>query len=404
MAVCFLVLAIGGLILWVLVSELSSGGGKDDKIQDVPGMEVRVRKITVDDLPAKQIEVKGPFPLQAYNETVGFVVSVFDNTDDKLHPVLSVVEAFQEPYTLAYDSRAKVGEVLPGTGLHPYTPIGLFIPNIMLGPHGGHREFLVVVRLVDVHTKVIIVNGRVLEGKDGVYWTGTCGFTCSLGKRGYIEFHQRRRELRSVIIRLAAAVAVADGYLEAGEIQVIRQKIEKWVEKAESAYDGLGETQREESYKAIVAHALNDAMADQIDTDALLNRLRHEEDQKLWYEILELCFDVMAADGIADVDELGLLREIGDASEIDARDIEKLRDRKIIDLKNTNTVKTPIEELLGIAPDWDPAIIKCHLRKEYRKWNSRLNTVSEGKARQNAQNMLNIIGEAYKDYTSSENS
>ena len=207
-----------------------------------------------------------------------------------------------------------------------------------------------------------------------------------------------------MIIRLAAAVAVADGYLEAGEIQVIRQKIEKWVEKAESAYDGLGETQREESYKAIVAHALNDAMADQIDTDALLNRLRHEEDQKLWYEILELCFDVMAADGIADVDELGLLREIGDASEIDARDIEKLRDRKIIDLKNTNTVKTPIEELLGIAPDWDPATIKCHLRKEYRKWNSRLNTVSEGKARQNAQNMLNIIGEAYKDYTSSENS
>ncbi|MYC03163.1 MAG: hypothetical protein F4120_07845 [Rhodothermaceae bacterium] len=119
MAVCFLVLAIGGLILWVLVSELSSGGGKYDKIQDVPGMEVRVRKITVDDLPAKQIEVKGPFPLQAYNETVGFVVSVFDNTDDKLHPVLSVVEAFQEPYTLAYDSRVKVGEVLPGTGLHP---------------------------------------------------------------------------------------------------------------------------------------------------------------------------------------------------------------------------------------------------------------------------------------------
>ncbi len=83
----------------------------------MPRMDVRVREVTADDLVAKQIEVKGPFPFEAYGEAAGLIVSVFDCTGDELHPVLSAVEAFQEPYTIAYDDRVKVGDISPGTGL-----------------------------------------------------------------------------------------------------------------------------------------------------------------------------------------------------------------------------------------------------------------------------------------------
>lgn len=72
-----------------------------------------------------------------------------------------------------------------------------------------------------------------------------------------------------------------------------------------------------------------------------------------WYEALELCIDVMAADGIADIDELHILRKIGDASGIDAKEIQKLRDQKIVDLEIRNQEQTPIEELMGIDADWD---------------------------------------------------
>lgn len=153
----------------------------------------------------------------------------------------------------------------------------------------------------------------------------------------------------------------------------------------------------------MVRRALTKAQDHQINTDELLNRLRRHGDQKLWYEVLELCIDVMAADGIADIDELHILRKIGDASGIDAKEIQKLRDQKIVDLEIRNQGQTPIEELLGIDADWDLAKIQRHLRREYKKWNGRLNMVSEGKARQNAQIMLNRIGEAYKDYTSQKN-
>lgn len=415
MMIFLIVVAVFVIIIWVILSsaeEASSGNdakegytpNKEIRIQDAACMEVRVREVTVDGLAAKQIEVKGPFPFEAYGETVGFIVSVFDCTDDKLHPVLSVLEAFQEPYTIAYDSRVKVGDVSPGTGLHPWAPIGAFIPEIMVGPYGGYRQFVAVVRLVDVHAAVIIRNGSVVEGRHGIFWTGKARFSCSLGENGYVKLEEKRRRLQSAIVRIAAAVAMTDGVIDSEEIQVVQKKIEQWIERAELSYDGLTETQRKRSYKGIAKRALNEAVTNQIDTDALLNRLRHHGDQRLWYEVLELCFDVMAADGVADLDELRILRKIGDASGIDAKEIAKLRDRKIVDLEIKNQVKTPIEELLGIDANWDQAKIKRHLQKEYQKWNGRLNTVSEGKARQNAQSMLNMIGEAYKDYASQKKS
>ena len=120
MAVCFLIIAVGGVIVWLIVAGLSGENDKEEEILETPDMEARVRETTANDRPAKQIEVRGPFPFQAYGEKVGFIVSVFDDTDDEFHPVISVVEAFQEPYSLAYDSRVKVGFIPPGTGLETW--------------------------------------------------------------------------------------------------------------------------------------------------------------------------------------------------------------------------------------------------------------------------------------------
>ena len=372
----------------------------EDDAQMSSAMEVRVRETSQHDLPMRLIEVQGVFPFEAYYETVGFFVSVFDCIDDDLHPVFSTLEAFQEPDTIAYGSREEVGDISPGDYYPTWTPIGAFIPEIMLGAYGGHRQLMAVVRLVDVHANVRVEGGRIADGTRGIFWTGTFEFTCSLGESGYVDlYYQERRELQSVVVELAVAVAIADGTLDSEEIDVVQQKIEKWIEKAESVYDASNQIQQRSSYTAIVEDALDKARINQIDTDALLNRLRRDGDRKLWYEVIELCYDVMAADAIADVGELRILCEISDASGIDAREIEKLRDRKIVGLKIKKRVKISASELLGIDESWDQTRIKRHLRREYSKWNSRLNTVPEGKARQNAQSMLDMIGEAYKSYT-----
>ncbi len=51
------------------------------------------------------------------------------------------------------------------------------------------------------------------------------------------------------------------------------------------------------------------------------------------------------------IDELHILRKIGDASGIDAKEIQKLRDQTIVDIEIKNQRQTPIEELPGIDAD-----------------------------------------------------
>ncbi len=363
-------------------------------------MKIRVRRVHMDEVhDARQIEVKGAFPYQAYYETVGFIVSVFDCTGNDLHPVLSALETFQEVYTIAYESRIKVGDISPGDYVHTWMPIGLFVPDAILGPHGGMRNLMSIVRLVNVHSDVTVFKGVVVEGESGVYWAGSTKFRCSLGKNGYIGLAQKRHELQSVIIELAAAVAIADGTLDSDEIKVVQRKIENWIEKSESFFDGLNEEKRRKSYKQFVDHALDKATSHQIDINTLLEHLSRAEDQKIWYEAIELCYDVMAADGEANPEELRILRRMSNVSGINPKEIAKIHDRKIINLAITHQEETPIEELLGIDPNWNPSEIKDYLRDEYRKWNGRLNTVPPGKSRENAQNMLDIISEAYEKYS-----
>ena len=57
-----------------------------------------------------------------------------------------------------------------------------------------------------------------------------------------------------------------------------------------------------------------------------------------------------------------------------------------------------MESVLGINPDWNKEKIKTHLNKEFKKWNSRYQNLSEGKERENAQFMLDCIAEARKKY------
>ena len=106
----------------------------------------------------------------------------------------------------------------------------------------------------------------------------------------------------------------------------------------------------------------------------------------------------MAADGAVDAEELKVINKVSDALELDFDEIEKMRDQKIVSLGASLDSQASIEEILGIEADWSSDKIKRHLRMEFQKWNDRLNTLSEGEERDNAQQMLDLIADARKKY------
>ena len=64
-----------------------------------------------------------------------------------------------------------------------------------------------------------------------------------------------------------------------------------------------------------------------------------------------------------------------------------------------NRLASPaIEDLLSIDLEWSHEQIREYLRREFAKWNARLNTMAEGPDRDHAQYMLDKIGEARIKY------
>ena len=63
-----------------------------------------------------------------------------------------------------------------------------------------------------------------------------------------------------------------------------------------------------------------------------------------------------------------------------------------------NVDDADIDTLLGIDPSLSKKEKCKKITKEYAKWNSRLNSLAEGKQKENAQRMLELIPKARKKY------
>ena len=111
---------------------------------------------------------------------------------------------------------------------------------------------------------------------------------------------------------------------------------------------------------------------------------------------MELCYEVMAADGVAEIKELKVIREIGDILNIDANEIEKMRDKNLVNLSTDSITSPSVEDVLGIDKNWPKDKIKEQLTSEFKKWNSRMTSLPEGDEKSNAQSMLNKIADLRK--------
>ena len=117
------------------------------------------------------------------------------------------------------------------------------------------------------------------------------------------------------------------------------------------------------------------------------------------FGLVELCLDVMAADGEADKEELKQISQIAKMIGVDYEEIKKMKDKRLIKLDPNATSNASPEETLGIDPEWDKQKINAHILNEYSKWNGRLNSLPEGTERENAQKMLDLLAEARKKYS-----
>ena len=144
--------------------------------------------------------------------------------------------------------------------------------------------------------------------------------------------------------------------------------------------------------------AYAEAKSGNLEINGAVDRLNEIADTPQKYEAIELCFEVMAADGVVDENEIKIIKSIAEGLDLDSDEIERLRDAHLINLNISTGKQASIETILHMDPGWSKNAIKNHLRTEFAKWNNRLNTLGHGKERENAQNMLDAISQARRKY------
>jgi len=343
----------------------------------------------------KSIELKGLFPVSVKLD-VAFIISIFDITDGyKVRkPVLSSIDIFQEPESIVFQHQADFGEMTPNYGYPSWSRISGVIPETLQTPIGGKRKLEILLRLIDVNNKPDINHGFYDPKGPKALWVTRLEFFYTFEGRGYEEEAEDKDHSRSLSVKVGMAVAMADGSLDDSEGEVLKSFVKKAI--APFADDKKDYLKGIYNDAMLVAHTA--AKNGELSLSELTTELNEIADISSKYETIELCFDVMAADGVADANELKMIRRVADALELDLDEIEKMRDRKIVGLETNLGEQANIEDILGIEPDWSEAQIKQHLLTEFTKWNNRLNALSEGGERNNAQQMLDLVAEARKKY------
>lgn len=394
---------IACVVITVILSLLNASG--DNSYDGTSGQfpsqmnefEVRLKSGQMDDEPhlyLKDIEARGEFPVRWAVEG-GVLITAFDTTDEDPQPVLAVFEALQEEDTIAFKQQHAVGALQPGYGFTDWVGIGNIIPDLLQTPYAGLRQLTVQVFLIDMNNPPPTQYGGVDVDHPGVLWGQVLKWRQVFDGVGYLEASENADECRGLTIHIAMAVAMADGTLDDREGYTIQAYIKRFLAS-------IDDKEARERAKKLFNQALREANVaagdGRLDLERYTSRLNEIADLTAKYETIKLCFDVMAADGIADPEELKQIRTVASSLDLDFDEVERMRDAAVLDLRTPSSKQASLEDLLGVDLSWDKSRIQEHIESEFLKWNGRLSAMRDPDKRAQAQRMIDLCAKAQTKY------
>lgn len=401
----FIVLAVGWYLFWTLVGTgakavgaaaktASSGGSFADNFSN--NFQFKVEKLPDSESP--DLDVFGIYgkgsPEISTSSPVVFIFKLIDKETSL--PIISTFENTSEADSRVFEHSIELGD-LNGQYFPKWARLSALIPSSLVGPHKGTRQLELKCYIWYQSLKPSFVNGWLPEGSDfkGGINVINHEFSFLLSNPGYMEENEERLKIQVASIKLAISIALADGSLDKSE----GNEIKSWIKKI---VDSSLEEEKQKIKLALnnsLEEGFNEIQAGSINIENICNEILDIGSKADKYDLLELCLDVMAADGEADANELKQISEISSFIGIDYEEVTRLKDKRIIKLEPGSISSSGLEELLGIDLNWSKEEINKHILKQYSKYNARLNTVSEGQERENTQNMLDKIAEARQKYS-----
>ena len=397
----FIIVAVG---YYIVMSILGAGAravgrgvkkvvtGKDTYFGP-PQVKFVDEKLEGTDIVFKKVMFRGNISVPR-SMNVASSISAFDATDgdDNLQILISMVEQAQEPETICFGMMNNIGQVNEGDSFTDWVQLGAIAPDLVQGPKSGTRTIKVVLRLFNANNPPDIRAGFSDGGE--TFLVEVLEFDHHFTEKGYEEAAQDREEAQALSLKIGVAVAMADGSLDDAEGEILKN----WIVREVSAYSDDKQKRLKKMFNESLKEGFAQAQSGNLALSPLVDRLAEIGEKKTKYDAVELCFDVMAADGVADPEEMVVIRKVADALGLDMDEIEKMREGVTLNLSTSLTSEEGLEALVGIEDGWSIDQKKKHIRSEFQKWSNRLNSLPEGDERDAAQNMLDNLSTLKKKY------
>jgi len=267
----------------------------------------------------------------------------------------------------------------------------VFFPLFMLAPaKGGTQAIVAELHLFSEEPDIPrFNNGKLVQGGTKQRTLTASNVVQFSRGAGYLGEEKNRRAAAEATIRLGMAIAISDGSMDASAKVALKRWAKKYVA---STMDHVSEKNLVNKY---LAYAVKDAAAGILLIDNCLTQLNNVGSENALLSAVELCSEIVVANGDVDKHAMQLFYKI-----VSGLNISEEQGKLFLDKKNS-TGATKIEsrrnpayeKLLGLTKDMPLAEIKKKLTDEFRKWNSRA-AHSDAGLRARAEEMLLLIGEA----------
>lgn len=310
-----------------------------------------------------------------------FEIRLTDITKGKYRPLISASDRCQERNSSVFELRCPIGRPIPpGTIITTWTPIGQVPVDVLGFPFRGKRKILVelilrnlldnrIVALAQSHLKLIS------------------------DEPGFIEAAKFERLAQVETVKLALWLSAIDGKVDDQEVA----EIQSWGKRVSNALDAAKSPARLETLNVALREAtgmIREGHSGELESQAIAG-LAGETPLRLRYDAYELCAQIARADGVADPEEIALLKRIADGLNLDEERTKLLSDRHLADaeLGGIGGGEPDSDKLLGINEDMGSEEIRKLLNKQFRKWQGRQGS-NDSAVRDKAQEWLDMIAEA----------
>ncbi len=330
-------------------------------------------------------------PSIKYARELALYIKIYDAEEKK--PVISTFEGTSELESRVYEQRLKVGRLETGQYWPDWIKVCDFTDQEIIGPIKGQRKLLVRAFLWDINQPAHFKHGYT-EDTVGCVDLAEIEIPYNFINVGYTELDPNRLKVQRLSVQLAIGLAISDGSLDRSEGNVIK----KWMKEAVKSAPESDRTKVKNSLNKALETGSKKAKEGKTNINNICKQLDQKAGIAEKYDVLELCLDVMSADGKADQEELAFIEKISKNIGIDYKEITKLKERRLLDLELPEAATADVDKALDIDPSWSQDEKKKHILKLYRKYNSRINSAKGQSQKKSAQSMLDLCAEAMKKY------